>query len=300
MSLWIIPAGAVALATLLLIAAVGMSFFFTRRHHLVETRCPAELRLAFENVTFRTDDGLLLRGWWVPAPGSDRAILQLHGYAGSMDPDIQYLPAWHAAGLNVLLFDFRAHGRSEGRVTTFGYLERYDVQGAIRFLQQEKGMRRIALVGFSLGAMVSILSAPLCPGVDAVVADGSPARIRSALTVWGQEHHLPAWLAPLPAWLAIAGASLRLRANLFRYEPVRWAGKVTCPLLIIHGELDQYCPDFEELLAAARPTELWRVAGVGHVQASQVYPDAYRERVVAFLRRHLEGPGDPSTGEDKG
>ena len=276
------------LAVLLMASAVVLSFFLTRRYHLVETRSPAELGLAFENVVFQSSDGLLLRGWWIPSPGSERAIIQLHGHSGSMDPDVQYLPAWHAAGLNVLMFDFRAHGRSQGRISTFGYLERRDVQGAVRFVKEKKQMRRVALVGFSLGGMVSILSAPVCPEVDVVVADGSPARIRSALVVWGLEHRLPAWFIFFPAWLTIVGASLRLGANLFDYEPVRWVGKIAPrPLMIIHGELDQYCPDFEDLLAAAHPTEVWRLPNVGHVQASQVYPEEYRSRVVAFLNRHL-------------
>jgi uncharacterized protein len=277
-----------ALVALLLIAGVAMSFPLTRRYSLMELHSPAEVGLSFEEVVFRASDGLLLRGWWMPAPGSDRAIVQLHGHAGSMDPDVQYLSAWHAAGFNVLTFDFRAHGRSEGHVTTFGYQERYDVQGAIRFLKEEKKVRRLALVGFSLGGMVAILSAPICPEVDAVVEDGAPARLRSALTARLVESRLPAWFAPFPAWLAILGASLRLKANLFRYEPVRWIGKIAPrPLLIIHGDLDQYCPDFEDLLAAAYPAEVWRLPGVGHVQASVAYPEEYRQRVMTFLDRHL-------------
>jgi fermentation-respiration switch protein FrsA (DUF1100 family) len=281
----------VALTAVYLIIAMVLSLFLTRRHNLAAASSPAELGLAFEDVIFPASDGLILHGWWIPAPGSDRAIIQLHGYAGSMDPDIQYLPAWHAGGLNVLMFDFRAHGRSEGRVSTFGYLERYDVQGAVRFVKHEKGMRCLALVGYSLGGMVAILSAPLCPEVDAVVADGAPARIRSALTVWGIEHRLPAWFAPLPASMALVGASLRLGANLSRYEPVRWIGRIAPrPLMIIHGEQDQYCPDFGDLLAAARPAEVWRLPDVGHVQASQVYPVEYGRRVVSFLERYLR-PG---------
>lgn len=284
-ALWVVA----ILAALWALAAIVLSLFLTRRHYLVETRSPAEVGLAFENVAFRASDGLVLRGWWIPAPGSDRAIIQMHGHGGSMDPDVQYLPAWHDAGYNVLTFDFRAHGRSEGRVITFGYLERRDVQGAIRFLEQEKGMRHIALVGFSLGGMVAILSAPVCPEVDAVVEDGAPARIRSALAVWATEHGLPLWLGKIVAWMAVFGASLRLGANLFRYEPVRWIGRIAPrPLMMIHGELDQYCPDFDQLLAAARPTEVWRVPDVGHVQASQVYPEEFRRRIVDFLNRHLQ------------
>jgi hypothetical protein len=186
------------------------------------------------------------------------------------------------------MFDFRAHGRSEGRLSTFGYLERRDALAAARFAREVKGMRRIALVGFSLGAMTAILAAPLSRHVDAVVADGGPARIRSALRAWGVERGLPSWLAWPAAWLALAGASLRLRANLFRYEPVRWVSRVApTPLLIIHGDLDQYCPDFEELLGAAAGAELWRLPDVGHVQASQVYPDEYLRHVVGFLDRAL-------------
>jgi pimeloyl-ACP methyl ester carboxylesterase len=280
--------GIFALIIVYFLVSMVVSFALTRRYHLVETRSPAEVGLAFENVVFQASDGLTLRGWWIPASDSERAIIQLHGHGGSMDPDVQYLPAWHAAGFNVLMFDFRGHGRSQGRLVTFGYLERRDVQGAIRFLQQEKSIWRIALVGFSYGAMTSILSAPVCPEVGAVVADGGPVRIRSSLEVWGLEHGLPAWFTPFLAWSAVFGASLRLRANLFRYEPVRWVGRIApTPLLLIHGDLDQYCPDFNELLAAAPGAELWRLPDVGHVQASQVYPQEYRERVLDFLSRSL-------------
>ena len=145
-----------------------------------------------------------------------------------------------------------------------------------------------ALLGFSLGAMTAILAAPLSSTIDAVVADGAPARIRSAIKVWGVEHGLPSWLTPFPSWLALIGASLRLRANLFRYEPVRWVGRIAPrPLLIIHGDLDQYVPDFDELWAPARGAELWRLPDAGHVQAGQVYPEEYRRRVVEFLDRVL-------------
>jgi fermentation-respiration switch protein FrsA (DUF1100 family) len=281
--LWLLTPGGV-----LLLAALAVSCLLTRRAYLTEMRTPAEVGLAFEEVVFRASDGLALRGWWIPAPGSDRALVQLHGHGGSMEADLQHLPAWHAAGLNVLAFDFRAHGRSPGRVISFGYLERYDVQGAVRFLVHAKGLRRIALLGFSLGGMAAILSAPLCPEVAAVIEDGAPARLRSAVAGWCLERHWPAWCAPLLAWLAISGASLRLGANLFRYEPVRWIGRIAPrPLMMIHGEQDQYCQDFADLLKAAQPAEVWRLPDVGHVQASRVYPDEYRRRVIAFLDCYL-------------
>jgi fermentation-respiration switch protein FrsA (DUF1100 family) len=279
---------------LLLIGSMALGVLLTRRAYLVDTHTPAEVGLNFEEITFPAADGLLLSGWWVPAPvekqRSQRVIIQMHGHGGSMDPDIQYLPAWHGAGYNVLLFDFRGHGRSQGNAITFGYLERRDVQGAIRYIKDNKGLQHIALVGFSLGGMVAITSAPICPEVGAVVEDGAPIRIWSAASVWAVEHKLPIFLGKILAWMAVLGASLRIGANLFQYEPVRWAGRIyPRPLMIIHGELDQYLPDFQDLLKAVQPDELWRLPGVGHTQVSVVYPHEYRQRIIAFLDRYLPG-----------
>ena len=277
------------------LVSLALSFMLTHRHYLGEVSSPAEVGLEYEEVSFTAADGITLRGWWVP--GADRrcAAILLHGHGGSMDPDVRYLPPLHQAGLSVLMFDFRAHGRSQGKTTTFGYLEARDVQAAVAFLAS-RGVERVALVGFSLGGMVALVSAPLCSQVAAVVDDGAPARLRSAVRGWAAERRLPGWLAPILGYLAIVGASLRVGANLFAYEPVRWVGKIAPrPLLLIHGDLDQYVPDFDDLArAAGAGTEIWRLPDAGHVQASRIYTDEYFRRLVGFLVRHLRPETQPA------
>jgi len=235
----------------------------------------------------------MLQGCWIPAARDvadrpRRAVVVLHGHGGSLDWDLHRAPALHAAGFDVFLFDFRAHGRSDGRVETFGYLERRDVQGAVAFLKS-RGVERVGLLGFSYGGMASILSAPLCPEVKAVVSDGGPVRLRTAIAVRAVELGVPRWLARPLAWLTVAGTSLRVGANLFRYEPVRWVGKISPrPILFIHGEQDQYCRDFDDLYKAARlPKQAWRLPKVGHTEASQVYPEEFYRRVIEFFDRNL-------------
>ena len=189
--LWFI----LAIVAVILIAGMAGSLRLTRRSYLTLTRSPAEYDLPFENVSFPATDGLTLRGWFIPGPDNERAIILLHGHGGSMDPDVQYIPALHAAGFSVLLFDFHAHGRSDGQITSFGYLERKDAVGAVHFLKETRGCKKVALVGFSLGGMVATLTAPICPEVDAIVNDGGPARLRSALKGWWIENNLPEWFA---------------------------------------------------------------------------------------------------------
>jgi len=99
----------------------------------------------------------------------------------------------------------------------------------------------------------------------------------------------PLWLTKLLAWFIISMTSLRLGANLFQYEPIRWVGKISPrPILFIHGDYDQYLPDFDDLYEAAKPPkELWRLPDAGHTTASQLYPEEHSRRVVEFFDRYL-------------
>jgi pimeloyl-ACP methyl ester carboxylesterase len=282
--LWIL----VIFVLVMLVMGLVLSFYFTHRGQLGETHSPNEYGLQYESIEFKATDGLTLRGVWIPAPGTDKAVISLHGHGGSYDLDVYRASALHEAGFNVLLFDFRAHGRSEGKHMTFGYEERRDVQGAIQFLHK-RGIQHIGLLGFSYGGIVSMLVSPDSPDVEAIITDGGPARMRTAIAVRGVEMGFPLWLTRLFAWLIISITSLRLGVNLFHYEPIRWVGKITPrPILFIHGDLDQYIPDFDELYAAAKPPkELWRLPDAGHTTASQLYPEEHTRRVVEFFSLYL-------------
>lgn len=283
---WMIALGTIL--ALLLAVALGLSFRLTRPPGQSEFSSPTEYGLAYEEVYFLATDGLRLRGWWIPAAGSERVVIILHGHGGSVDWDIRRAPPLIQAGFNVFLFDFRAHGQSQGKVTTFGFLERRDLTGAVRFLKA-RGMQKIGVIGFSLGGIVAMLTTPICPDIQAVISDGGPASIYTTLIAYGVNKGHPHWLAATFAWLALAGTSLRLGANMFSYAPVLWVGKITPrPILFIHGEQDQYLSNFDELFAAAEsPKEAWRVAEAGHTTVEQVYPEEHNQRVIDFFTEHL-------------
>ena len=280
----------ILLILFLLILTIGLalSFYFTHRGQLGETHSPNEYGLEFEPVEFKATDGLTLRGVWIPTSGSDKAVIILHGHGGSYDLDLYRAPALHEAGFNVFLFDFRGHGRSEGKRITFGYEERWDVLGAIDFLRS-RVIKHIGLLGFSYGGIVSMVFAAEHHGVEAIITDGGPARMRTAIAGRGIEMGIPTWLTRPLAWLIIGMTSLRLGANLFQYEPIQRVGKISPrPILFIHGDGDPYLTDFDELYTAAKPPkELWRLPDAGHCDASQLYPEEHTRRVVEFFSQHL-------------
>jgi pimeloyl-ACP methyl ester carboxylesterase len=265
---------------------------------------PTEYGLPFTEVFFPSRDGLTLHGWFIPAPavtafslkdqdwapGSKGTIVLCHGRFGSKDPDLKYVPWIREAGYNCFMFDFRGHGRSEGRYTSFGYHERKDLIGALDFLRSKK-ISTAGVMGFSLGGAVAISTAAQHSEIAAVVADGAFVELRGALSRGARERGLPTWLVrnlgPLILWLA----GNRVGGDLEESEPLRWvSGIAPRALLVIHGEDDPYVSveDARRLYErAGEPKELWIAAGAGHRRVDEIYPHEYRQRVIGFFDRYL-------------
>ncbi|HOG48119.1 MAG TPA: alpha/beta hydrolase [Anaerolineae bacterium] len=251
---------------------------------------PADHGLPYEDVHFATCDGLRLHGWFVPAEAPRGTIIFCHGHGGTPAHDLSYVPALRARGYNVLLFDFRAHGQSEGRFTSLGYFERRDLLAAIGYLEG-RGIRRVGLLGFSMGAAVAMATAPDAPAVAAVVADCGFAELWHAAARGALEWGVPYPLAGAIGWLIVLLASLRLRAPLWTADPIRRVAKIAPrPLLIIQGGRDVFVPTHAARRlfdAAGEPKELWIVFEAKHRAVDRVLPGAYDERVLGFFDRWM-------------
>jgi uncharacterized protein len=259
---------------------------------------PGRYGLACEDVAFETADGLTLRGWFIPANGvsavgsvtSRRTVIFAHGQAGSMDRDTGQAPFLHEAGFDVLMFDFRGHGRSAGEYVTMGYIERLDLRAAIDYLER-RGVDRVGVLGWSMGGAAALAAAAEDRRIAAVVSDSGYASFRRVLAGGWVGHGVPLLVARPLAWLMWREASRRLGVDLAACEPRRVVGPdFRCPLLLIQGDSDPYVPlgDVEALAAASGgPVELWRVPGGSHRDARDHCPEEYHRRVTEFFVRWL-------------
>ena len=258
---------------------------------------PATFGLAYENVTFPTEDGLSLRGWWMPerGPGHNGTVVFLHGYGDSKAQALEVAPFLLNASYDVLAFDFRAHGESDGDATTVGLVEAEDVRAAIRHLQQrpDADADRIALLGFSMGAAAGLNAAVTLPEVDAIVSDSGFATLTNIAS------NSITHFTGLPKYpygpLAVLFAGWMVGHDVGDNRPMDAARALHAPVLVIQGADDTITfpdDDGETLRAAsaASGSVYWLVPGAKHVQAVRVAPDEYAERVVAFLGAHV-APG---------
>lgn len=140
-------------------------------------KSPISYGLEFHQVQFDSLDGILLKGWYIPAKQASAAAGTIIYCHGDNRTRIEMLPESsfaHGLGYNGLVFDLRHQGQSEGEVRTLGYQERLDVLGAVRFaLTDEKASRPVILWGVSMGAAAALMAAAESRDVDAVISDSS-------------------------------------------------------------------------------------------------------------------------------
>src|SRR3990167_11069470 len=147
-----------------------------RPFRITSSITPKEMGLAYEKVSFRTEDNVLLHGWFIPAKKTPaKTLILLHGYPADKGNILPVMAFLHAK-YNLLLFDFRYFGESEGWYSTAGKNEVLDLRAAIQYLGT-KGIHEVGVWGFSLGGAVAIMTAPHSPEIKAIVAESSYARL---------------------------------------------------------------------------------------------------------------------------
>jgi uncharacterized protein len=290
---------AVGAVVLLVVAYLATAFLMVRGATTAERKPfeahPADFGLQHEDVSFEPrDGGPTLRGWLLQAPEDSPTIILVHGLGGQRTGDgaVDIAARLVDAGYDVLLFDLRGHGESDGNRVSGGYYERRDVLGAYDFIvERGAGPGRVGLLGLSMGAGIAIMVASQEAGIAAVVADTPFADIDDRI-VEETARRTPIPEAVVPVFLPAA----RLFADVFygielgELAPADAVRQIPYPLLIIHGEADNRTPVSQsERVYGNAPagSELWVVSGADHVDAFLNHPDEYVERVLTYFDSRL-------------
>jgi uncharacterized protein len=249
---------------------------------------PARKSRLFE---ITTQDAVVLRGEMVGDPGTNPVVVFAHGYRRNRRDVDAIVPSLVSAGYCVVSFDFRSSGASNGWWTTGGASEWVDVDTVVRYLRDTHHVapERIAIVGFSMGAVATALAAPHLPHLGAVVLIAPYASLEGALDVrtrrWAHVGARP-WLSPAlflcKHWFGIDPDSVNPEATIGAFGET--------PLLLLAGEDDWRAPpDVVHRLyeRAGRGRALGLIPDLDH-EKLQSFPEPVRERVVGFLGRAMK------------
>jgi pimeloyl-ACP methyl ester carboxylesterase len=253
----------------------------------------SEADIPVENVTFTASDGVRLAGWLaVSSPGAPTIIL-VHGFKGSRIDMLPWARFLYAAGYNVLLFDERGCGQSEGWEISLGAREPDDVIGAVHYLEGRADLtdRHYGALGISLGAGVVLLAAAQTLALVAVVADSAWTSEQPQLDRMGS---IPIGPVSLPV-LAYEPAlvNLLIGAPLEDARPLSIISQIAPrAVFLIHSADDRNTTtplsgERQLYAAAGQPKQQWVAPSGGHAGALAAHTVEYEQRVLAFFARYL-------------
>ena len=230
---------------------------------------PAELKLDFENVVFKSADGLDLSGWYIPAKNSKLTLLFCHGNGGNIGHRLDSINIFHNLGLNCFIFDYRGYGNSQGKPSEEGtYM---DALAAYKWLTEEKKTAAgdIIIFGRSLGGTIA---AQLASKVEAraLVVEGA---FTSYVDI-GKEYYpyMPVW------WFA-----------RFGYRTIDYIKNVHCPVMLIYSRDDEIVPykfGLELYEAANEPKEFIEIFGGhndGFLASGEIYTEVWEKWLKLIL-----------------
>ena len=250
---------------------------------------PFEFQADYEDIELVTADGVNFGGWYFRQPGSPQTVIVSGGHKGQRQGALGISIALWRKGFNVIVYSYRGMLGSDRAPITFGIKEVLELQAVIAFARKRIPRARIGLLGYSMGAVVSLLGAAGEPGVEALVLDSPFSDLRTLLI---ENVRTRARLPGTPfVWLA--GLMLRARSGskhadcstvsvLSSLEPRQ--------LFLIHGGADRITNvnHSRRLYDAYRgPREIWIVQGAPHAGAYFADRPLYVERVAGFFARHL-------------
>ena len=248
-----------------------------------------DIPMRIVSITNRT--GLKLYGHWYPAEKPTCTAILVHGWHGAWHYDFSTIaPLLHDAGCNLLIIEQRCHNHSEGKLISYGVLERFDVEEWVEFTTENLSDLPLFFYGMSMGATTVLMASalPSCSVVRGIIADcgfTSPKEIISK-TIKSRVGY------DLPATVAAVGKYCKFQAK-FSYSDYSAIDALkqntNIPVMFIHGDADTFVPcemTYRNYLACKAPKELLIVRGAEHGLSCVVEPELYRQKVLAFIDKY--------------
>lgn len=216
-------------------------------------------------------------------------VIFFHGYHGVSAWDgYGFFKICKNSGMNILMIDERAHGKSEGRAITFGVRERHDCKLWVEYAAKRFGKDTdIFLAGVSMGAASVMMSSELGlpENVRAIVSDCGYSEPAAIIKETVRKTSLPV----KPVYLLIKlGAKLFGRFDLEEAAPLNAVEKLRIPILFIHGKQDSVVPlSMNEELYERCTGKKERVVieGADHANSAMTDYATYEREVMRFLNR---------------
>lgn len=258
--------------------------------------------LQFTEAIASLRDGHTSPVWLVEGLKQDGPVVVItHGWSHSRFASLVWINQLAPHVSKLIAYDMRGHGESSAAKSRLGTTEVDDLLDiAQQFAVNTSSDQAPAILfaGQSMGGGVSIAAAAkslTSPReglkISGVLVDGVYRLGMQPVEGYFKQKGLPLW----PFWLPVAGHLSFWYTRAKEFDRVKHAARLRCPLLSVHGELDEVCPVHaaKEIVAAARDAGCWTKLVIfpqgGHLNLTEIDPATYRAAMTAFFTQVAKG-----------
>ena len=249
-----------------------------------------------EDITLKSFDGLNLTSTLIMNENpTNKFIVLVHGVSICYVGSLKYFDIFYRNGFNVLIVNQRRHGKSEGKYSTYGFYEKYDVNMWIEYLKSRFGNDIIlGLHGESMGAGTVMETIPLNDSIKFVIEDCGYSNFHELIgfqITHAYKNRLVRKI--LRPSLIFANFFMKTKAkfSMKKIVPIDIVSSTSLPMMFIHGKEDYFVPWYMAVDLYKAKTkgykELYLVEGAKHAEALEVNKILYEKKIMTFIEKAL-------------
>ncbi|ELC8393363.1 alpha/beta hydrolase [Clostridium perfringens] len=249
-----------------------------------------------EDITLKSFDGLNLTSTLIMNENpTNKFIVLVHGVSICYVGSLKYFDIFYRNGFNVLIVNQRRHGKSEGKYSTYGFYEKYDVNMWIEYLKSRFGNDIIlGLHGESMGAGTVMETIPLNDSIKFVIEDCGYSNFHELIgfqITHAYKNRLVRKI--LRPSLIFANFFMKTKAkfSMKKIVPIDIVASTSLPMMFIHGKEDYFVPWYMAVDLYKAKTkgykELYLVEGAKHAEALEVNKILYEKKIMPFIEKAL-------------
>ena len=249
-----------------------------------------------EDITLKSFDGLNLTSTLIMNENpTNKFIVLVHGVSICYVGSLKYFDIFYKNGFNVLIVNQRRHGKSEGKYSTYGFYEKYDVNMWIEYLKSRFGNDIIlGLHGESMGAGTVMETIPINNSIKFVIEDCGYSNFHELIgfqITHAYKNRLVRKI--LRPSLIFANFFMKTKAkfSMKKIVPIDIVSSTSLPMMFIHGKEDYFVPWYMAVDLYKAKTkgykELYLVEGAKHAEALEVNKILYEKKIMTFIEKAL-------------
>lgn len=249
-----------------------------------------------EDITLKSFDGLNLTSTLIMNENpTNKFIVLVHGVSICYVGSLKYFDIFYRNGFNVLIVNQRRHGKSEGKYSTYGFYEKYDVNMWIEYLKSRFGNDIIlGLHGESMGAGTVMETIPLNDSIKFVIEDCGYSNFHELIGFQITHEYKNRLVRKiLRPSLLFANFFMKTKAkfSMKKIVPIDIVASTSLPMMFVHGKEDYFVPWYMAVDLYKAKTkgykELYLVEGAKHAEALEVNKILYEKKIMIFIEKAL-------------